>query len=185
MIKEIILKDKKIEYKIRKSKKAKHLKLVINNNAEILVVIPWRLSNQIAEEFLYQKIDWVLKILRSLKDKPVSLISKSNEEDYQKYKKLALEVVKKKINYFNTFYKFSFNRITIKNQKTRWGSCSIQGNLNFNYRIIFLNEKLCDYIVVHELCHLKEMNHSKRFWGLVAKTILDHKTRKKIIRSLE
>ena len=184
-MKEIILKNKRIEYQIRKSKRAKHLKLVINNNAEIIVVIPWKLNSQMAEEFLYQKTDWVLKTLKFLKNKPVSLISKPNNEDYQKYKKLALEVVKKKIDYFNTFYGFSFNQIAIKNQKTRWGSCSTQGNLNFNYRLIFLNEKLCDYIIIHELCHLREMNHSKRFWALVAKTAPDYKIRKKLIRKLE
>lgn len=62
---------------------------------------------------------------------------------------------------------FEFNRISIRNQKTRWGSCSSNKNLNFNYKIVFLPDYLAEYIVIHELCHLKHFNHSKEFWELV------------------
>ena len=79
-----------------------------------------------------------------------------------------------RVDHFNTTYKFKFNRINIKNQKTRWGSCSNKGNLNFNYKIVLLPERLADYIIVHELCHLKELNHSKKFWNLVAKAMPDY-----------
>lgn len=82
--------------------------------------------------------------------------------------------VESRINYFNKFYNFEINRVTIRNQSTRWGSCSSKGNLNFNYKIIYLRPKLADYLIVHELCHLKELNHSKRFWTLVEKTIPDY-----------
>ena len=75
---------------------------------------------------------------------------------------------------FNKFYKFEINRIAIKNTSTRWGSCSSMGNLNFNYKIIYLRPALADYLIVHELCHLGELNHSKRFWALVQKTIPDY-----------
>ncbi len=73
-----------------------------------------------------------------------------------------------KIAYFNRFYNFKVGRVFIKNQKTRWGSCSSGGNLNFNYKIIYLRPALSDYLIVHELCHLGELNHSKRFWKLVS-----------------
>ena len=76
-----------------------------------------------------------------------------------------------RINYFNAFYGFKIKRIAIKNQSTRWGSCSSLGNLNFNYKIIYLRPELADYLIVHELCHLGELNHSKRFWALVSKTM--------------
>ncbi len=79
-----------------------------------------------------------------------------------------------RINYFNKFYSFKVNRIAIKNTSTRWGSCSSRGNLNFNYKIIYLRPELADYLIVHELCHLGELNHSKRFWGLVGQTILNY-----------
>jgi hypothetical protein len=83
-------------------------------------------------------------------------------------------LVENRINYFNRFYNFEINRIAIKNAKTRWGSCSSKRNLNFNYKIIYLGPDLADYLMVHELCHLGELNHSKRFWALVFKTIPDY-----------
>ena len=67
-----------------------------------------------------------------------------------------------------------FNKINIKNQKTRWGSCSKKGNLNFNYKIALLPQHLADYIIVHELCHLGEFNHSRSFWNLVAKVFPEY-----------
>lgn len=76
-----------------------------------------------------------------------------------------------RLAYFNQFYNFSYNKVFIKNQKTRWGSCSSKGNLNFSYRIIFLSPEAQDYLIVHELCHLKEFNHSQKFWDLVAKQV--------------
>lgn len=91
-----------------------------------------------------------------------------------KKREQARRFVEGKINYFNRFYGFKINRVAIKNQTTRWGSCSEQGNLNFNYKVIYLRPQLADYLIVHELCHLGELNHSKRFWALVKKTIPDY-----------
>jgi len=88
-----------------------------------------------------------------------------------KKREQARRFVAERINYFNGFYNFKINRIAIKNTKTRWGSCSEYGNLNFNYKIIYLKPHLADYLLVHELCHLGELNHSKKYWGLVKKTI--------------
>lgn len=80
-----------------------------------------------------------------------------------------------RVAHFNSFYGFSVGRISIRDTKTRWGSCSKRGNLNFNYKILFLPAHLADYIVVHELCHLQEFNHSQNFWALVAKIFPNHK----------
>jgi len=82
--------------------------------------------------------------------------------------------VENRIRCFNSTYNFKINRIAIKNQTTRWGSCSSKRNLNFNYKIIYLRPVLADYLIVHELCHLGELNHSKMFWALVAKTMPDY-----------
>lgn len=93
---------------------------------------------------------------------------------YQKYKTEARILVGQKLEKYNQVYNFKYNRVSIRDQKTRWGSCSKKGNLNFNYKIIFLPEDLADYIIVHELCHLKEFNHSIRFWSLVAQVFPNH-----------
>ena len=86
----------------------------------------------------------------------------------------ARTLVENRLSHFNKMYNFKINRIAIKNTKTRWGSCSSKGNLNFNYKIIYLKPEFADYLIVHELCHLGEMNHSRRFWNLVLKTIPDY-----------
>ena len=87
---------------------------------------------------------------------------------YEKYKEEARRLVHERLAYYNSaFYQYPYGRVSIKNHKTRWGSCSSKGNLNFNYKIVFLPQHLADYIIVHELCHLGEFNHSAAFWKLV------------------
>lgn len=97
--------------------------------------------------------------------------TKKSKKDFDLYKQQALLLVNRRIEHFNKIYNFRYNAIRIKNTITRWGSCSSKGNLNFNYRIFLLPEKHSDYIIVHELCHLGEFNHSQKFWDLVKKTI--------------
>ena len=118
----------------------------------------------------------MFKILFRIKYKKVVRRKKKvKNKNYLKYKIVALELAQRRLEYFNTFYNLKYNKIVIRNQKTRWGSCSKRGNLNFNYKIALLPEKMADYIIVHELCHLAEFNHSKNFWNLVAMQIPDYK----------
>ena len=94
-----------------------------------------------------------------------------NHPIYITNKDSALNLAITRINHFNKIYNFLYNKITIRNQSSRWGSCSRKGNLSFNYRLALLPPELADYIIVHELCHLGEFNHSKKFWDLVEKAI--------------
>lgn len=109
---------------------------------------------------------------------------RGNKLEYQKYKMQAQEIAYNRIIYFNSVYRFHVNKVTIKNQKTRWGSCSKKGNLNFNYKIALLPQYLSDYIIVHELCHLGQFNHSPAFWRLVAKTMPDYQKLKKLFKKI-
>ena len=120
---------------------------------------------------VYKKSKTIRRVGRVNKN---SSAYKNNILEYQKYKEECRKLARERLEYYNAFYNFKYNKIIIKNQKTKWGSCSSLGNLNFNYKILFLTERQRDYIIVHELCHIRQMNHSKDFWVLVEQTFPDY-----------
>ena len=109
-------------------------------------------------------------------------IFRSSKKHYLKHKEDARVLINERAEYFSVEYGFKYNRISIRNQKTRWGSCSTKGNLNFNYKIFFLSPEMRDYIIVHELCHLKEFNHSSKFWALVEEITPNYREIRKEIK---
>lgn len=98
------------------------------------------------------------------------------------YRKQARVMIAERLARWNTHYRFSFGRVTIKEQKSRWGSCSRAGNLNFNWRLLLAPLPVLDYVVVHELCHLRELNHSPAFWALVARACPDYLIHRRWLR---
>ena len=106
---------------------------------------------------------------------PRSIFQTRSHRQYLAHKENARTLVHERIAYFNTHYKANIGRIAIRNQKSRWGSCSKNGNLNFNYKLVFLPSELRDYVIVHEVCHIKEFNHGPGFWALVGEKVPDHK----------
>ena len=92
------------------------------------------------------------------------------------------KIFKKKLSDFAKKMNVHFNMVRIKNVKTIWGSCSSKKNLNFNFKLFFLPESLIDYVCVHELAHLKQMNHSKEFWLEVEKQISDYRLRREELK---
>jgi len=102
---------------------------------------------------------------------------------YQANKEAARALVRERVGHFMAHYGtkhgITHGKIAIRNQKSRWGSCSKKGNLNFNYKLVFLEPELRDYVIVHELCHIKEFNHGKGFWALVAETVPEWKVLRK------
>jgi hypothetical protein len=109
---------------------------------------------------------------------------KGRRRHYLLHKERARELIETKVRYFSAMYGLEFNRIFVRNQKSRWGSCSKGGNLNFHYKLILLPEHVADYIIVHELCHLIHFDHSRAFWETVARTIPQHKAIRKELRDL-
>jgi predicted metal-dependent hydrolase len=184
-IKSILLKNKNISYKIRESARARCLRITIYPGGELAATLPRGMNLENLENFLKQKADWILRKMKlDQKRKPSLLLPKASRREYLARKKEAFELVENKIDYFRSVYNLCPARISIRNQKSRWGSCSRKGNLNFNYRLVHLPEKYQDYVVVHELCHLKEFNHSRKFWDLVGQAIPDYRKIRKEIRSL-
>ncbi len=108
---------------------------------------------------------------------------------YAANKEVARALVHERVKYFMAHYGvrhgISVGKIAIRNQKSRWGSCSKKGNLNFNYKLVFLTPEMRDYVIVHEICHIKEFNHGRDFWALVAETIPEWKKLRKALRNLK
>lgn len=104
---------------------------------------------------------------------------------YQEHKELARELVLARLHHYNQHYQLEWGRVAIRNQRRCWGSCSSLKNLNFNYKIYFLPSHLRDYIIVHELCHLRELNHGKNFWALVEEQMPDYRTHVRELRAID
>ena len=201
MKKQITLQNKKVAYILRKSKKARRMRITVYCSGAIVVTMPHNLQETIVEKFVREKAQWLFSKISYFKQfrrrglRPLlhlipfcgtrkgRQIVRYGRKDYLKYRDRAQTLVEERIEYFNKRYGFCYNKIKIKNQKTCWGSCSKKRNLNFNYKILFLSEKTRDYIIAHELCHLKELNHSKIFWGLVAKTFPEWREIKKELKN--
>lgn len=104
---------------------------------------------------------------------------------YKKYKEHTRNLILAKLEYWAPICGVNYKRVAIRDTKRCWGSCSSLGNLNFSYKLLFLPNCLADYIIVHELCHLKEMNHSPKFWLEVEKIMPDYKNLVVELRKLE
>lgn len=163
------------------------MKIIIHCDGNCVVSAPRWISNSSIERFVFEKAQWIIEKVEAFKKSgngENKLLRNRSQKEYKENKKQAFELIKEKLEDFNAFYGFSYGGISIRNQRTRWGSCSKSGNLNFNYKLIFLPPKMADYIVVHELCHLEEFNHSRDFWNLVSKTFPDWREIKKELRRM-
>lgn len=178
----IKINNKNFSYKLLKTKGCS-VKLSISRSGDFRVFKPWFVSRSMLDGFLFKKREWILdKFENFVKDDFIKYNLKDAQE-YKKNKEKSLLFIRSRIEILNRVYDFEFNKISIRNQKTRWGSCSKNGNLSFNYKIIFLPIELADYIIVHELCHLKELNHSRDFWKLVAISCPDFKKNKRSLKN--
>ncbi len=169
-------------YIIKTVRRSRHIRIAIHRDGRVVVTKPFFLSKAMAENFLNSKAAWIEEKLEKFRAMPVSLTRPHLREDYLKNKEAARRLITGRLEYFNRYYNFKYGRISIRDQRTRWGSCSRTGNLNFSYRLVELSPEAADYIVVHELCHLKEFNHSAKFWALVGQVIPDYKERRRELK---
>ncbi len=113
------------------------------------------------------------------------MLRRRNRKHYARHKEEARALVHARISYYNAHYQLPLKKVFIKNTKSRWGSCSSRGNLNFSYKLLFLPPAIADYIIVHELCHLAEFNHGHTFWARVAEACPNYKELRRALRSIE
>ncbi len=181
MFKSITLNNQNIDYHLKTSPRARNLRLTVCCDTGLVVTKPQGFADELVERFLQSKAGWILTKLEYFKNQ-VKSKPQADPKAYRQNKKAALHLVRRLLTEYNQYYNFRISSFKIKNQKTRWGSCSRQGNLNFSYRLALLPEDLARYIVIHELCHLEQMNHSSNFWSLVAQTCPDYLQKRKRLR---
>ena len=167
---------------IRSSRKTMVLEII--KDGTILVRAPYRMPESEIRRFIQEKSDWIEKHVQRIEERQRTLtpVEGLTMKDIRKLADQASVVIPKRVEYFAEKIPVTYGRITIRNQKTRWGSCSSKGNLNFNCLLMLAPPEVLDYVVVHELCHRKEMNHSERFWREVENILPDYRERKKWLK---
>ena len=143
----------------------------------LLVRAPKRMSTREIQAFILSKKDWIEKHQKIIEERREILNQYPPyiEEELKDLAKKAKEIIPAKVKYYAEIVGVSYGRITIRCQKTRWGSCSSKGNLNFNCLLMELPDEIIDSVVIHELCHRKHMNHSKTFYDEVEKIFPEYK----------
>ena len=156
----------------------------VTSDCQVIVRAPLRISEKEINRFIGEKADWIEKSLAKMKVRKEnsSAAQALSEQDIRLLTTKAKRVLPVKVNKFANIIGVDYGRITIRMQKSRWGSCSGKGNLNFNCLLMNAPDEIIDYVVVHELCHRKEMNHSPRFWAHVEAILPDYKERRKWLK---
>lgn len=166
----------KFQYELKRSAR-KTLAIEIKTDGSIVVRAPKRCPQSVIDAFLKEKQVWILEKVEKQKcrEEQAEKVRTLTDAERELYRGQARNVFEQKVRYYAGLMNVTYGRIAIRDQKTRWGSCSADGNLNFNWRLIFAPAGVLDYVVVHELAHRKEMNHSARFWAVVEMYMPEYK----------
>lgn len=166
----------------------KTLGLEVGQNGQVKLRAPQRVSEQALLGFVQEKKEWIAQkvlLMEARRDEA----ARREVPDYirhpaleQKYRRQARERLRQRTAYFARLMGVSYGKITIKETKTRWGSCSGKGNLNFHWKLVLMPPEVLDYVVVHELAHRKEMNHSPAFWAEVERILPDYRKWRKWLK---
>lgn len=175
--------NRNIKVEIKRSNR-KTIAIEIKPDTSVLVRAPIFMKDQEIQQFVKEKENWIIEHLQRVEErqKKAEKVKKLTMEDVRQLADLALKEIPKKVRYYANLMNVQYGRITIRNQKTRWGSCSGKGNLNFNCLLMLAPNEVVDYVVVHELCHLIEMNHSKAFWNQVEQVMPHYKVHKQWLK---
>lgn len=160
-----------MEYRIIRSGR-RTLSLEIKNG-EVLVRAPYYVRDADIEQFVAQHAEWIEKHMAQMSE--LSDVVPLTDEELNALAEQAVRIIPERVKLYAERIGVTYGRITIRNQRTKWGSCSAQGNLNFNCLLMLAPTEVLDSVIVHELCHRKEMNHSKRFYDEVYKAFPEYK----------
>ena len=166
----------KFEYIIKKSRRTT-ISVQITPDQKLLVKAPAYTSIKEVEEFLREKRDWIIKQINRTKvtSQQAAQMGILSDKEIRKLKRDAKKIIPERVEYYAKLSGITYNRIFIRLQKSRWGSCSVEGNLNFNALLALMPLEVLDSVVVHELCHRRHMDHSKAFYDEVLKIFPDYK----------
>lgn len=167
---------------IRSSRKTISLEIIPGGGLRVRA--PYRMTQRQIVAFVEEKRDWIEKHRKIAAERQArkEQAERLTSEELRALADQALKVLPSRAAFFAPMVGVDYGRITIRNQRTRWGSCSSKGNLNFNCLLMLAPPEIQDYVVVHELCHRKEMNHSARFWAEVGKVLPDYREREKWLK---
>lgn len=166
----------KFEYIIKKSRRTT-ISVQITPDQKLLVKAPAYTSIKEVEEFLREKRDWIIKQINRTKvtSQQAAQMGILSDKEIRKLKRDAKKIIPERVEYYAKLSGITYNRIFIRLQKSRWGSCSVEGNLNFNALLALMPLEVLDSVVVHELCHRRHMDHSKAFYDEVLEIFPDYK----------
>lgn len=160
--------------------------ITVKPGGDIIVRAPRLMPVAAVMAFVRRKEEWIIKTyLKQSKIQPSPACEEKSSQTLaleKRYRDAAKDYIPKRVNYYHQFTGGTFQKITIRDQKTRWGSCSSKGTLSFSFRLMMAPPRVLDYVVVHELCHLTHMNHSKDFWNMVASILPDYKEHRKWLK---
>ena len=167
-----------VQYSIIRSDR-KSIAIQIQSEGNVIVRAPKRMRMEEIKRFVESKAGWIEKHLSS---RTAQNQKKLTEQELKALREKARALVTERVQHYAPIIGVNYNQIVIRAQHTRWGSCSSKGNLNFNCLLALVPPEVLDYVVVHELCHRKELNHSERFWIEVAKILPDYRQQKKWLK---
>ncbi len=173
-----------MDIEIRRRAYQRSIRISVKPGGRVLVTAGKHVPAFMIDASIQRHQVWLEQAVAKLKNVSESILRQQDPEEFKRLKKTALKLVEERLEYFNRVYQFHWKRVSIRRQKTQWGSCSRSGTLAFNYKLLLVPPHLADYVIVHELCHLAVFNHSKKFWLEVERMIPDWKKRRIALRNV-
>ena len=168
-----------MQYTLVRSKR-RTIAIEIKKDGNVVVRAPLFATESRINAFIGEKSAWINKHLKAIENAEV--LPKFTTEELKAFVKEAKRVLPEKVRYFAERIGVNFRSVSIRKARTLWGSCTARGGINLNCLLVLLPTEICDYVIIHELCHRKQMNHSRAFWKEVEKYCKDYKSRRKILK---